>query len=160
MRSKTGAKGNKNGSGFARVLYVISAVLLLVFVYMLYVNIAYISSYTASYGMSFSDMWQEAVQYIVTGSINYFVYAVLVFSAGRIIMMKNEVEVSHDPDNDLVLSADDAVDSTEEFAKLILSEVYLLKQEIENTAVQKAEKKEENVQSDRRKKQYKKRRTL
>jgi len=160
MRSKTGAKGNKNGSGFARVLYVISAVLLLVFVYMLYVNITYISSYTASYGMAFSDMWQEAVQYIVTGSINYFVYAVLVFSAGRIIMMKNEVEVSHDPDNDLVLSADDAVDSTEEFAKLILSEVYLLKQEIENTAVQKAEKKEENVQSDRRKRQYKKRRTL
>ena len=127
MRSKTGAKGNKNGSGFARVLYVISAVLLLVFVYMLYVNITYISSYTASYGMSFSDMWQEAVQYIVTGSINYFVYAVLVFSAGRIIMMKNEVEVCHDPDNDLGLSADDAVDSTEEFAKLILSEVYLLK---------------------------------
>ena len=160
MRSKTGAKGNKNGSGFARVLYVISAVLLLVFVYMLYVNITYISSYTASYGMSFSDMWQEAVQYIVTGSINYFVYAVLVFSAGRIIMMKNEVEVSHSPDKDLALSADDAVDSTEEFAKLILSEVYLLKQEIENTAVQKAEKKEENVQSDRRKKQYKKRRTL
>ena len=160
MRSKTGAKGNKNGSGFARVLYVISAVLLLVFVYMLYVNIAYISSYTASYGMAFSDMWQEAVQYIVSGSINYFVYAVLVFSAGRIIMMKNEVEVSHDPDNDLVLSADDAVDSTEEFAKLILSEVYLLKQEIENTAVQKAEKKEENAQPDRRKKQYKKRRTL
>ena len=160
MRSKTGAKGNKNGSGFARVLYVISAVLLLVFVYMLYVNITYISSYTASYGMSFSDMWQEAVQYIVTGSINYFVYAVLVFSAGRIIMMKNEVEVSHSPDKDLALSADDAVDSTEEFAKLILSEVYLLKQEIENTAVQKAEKKEENARSDRRKKQYKKRRTL
>ncbi len=160
MRSKTGAKGKKSSSGFARFLYVISAALLLAFVYMLYVNVTYISSYITSYGMSFSDMWQEAIQYIVAGSINYFVYAVLVFSAGKIIMMKNEVEVSHSPDKDLALSADDAVDSTEEFAKLILSEVYLLKQEIENTAVQKAEKKEENARSDRRKKQYKKRRTL
>ncbi len=75
----------KKGSGLAKFLYVVAAVLAVIFVYMLIVNIMYISSYTASYGMSFSDMWQEAVQYIVTGSVSYFVYAVLVFAAGKIV---------------------------------------------------------------------------
>lgn len=75
----------KNNSGLAKFLYVVAAVLAVIFVYMLIVNIMYISSYTASYGMSFSDMWQEAVQYIVTGSVSYFVYALLVFAAGKIV---------------------------------------------------------------------------
>ena len=75
----------KKGSGLAKFLYVVAAVLAVIFVYMLIVNIMYISSYAASYGMSFSDMWQEAVQYIVTGSVSYFVYAVLVFAAGKIV---------------------------------------------------------------------------
>lgn len=75
----------KIGSGLAKFLYVVAAVLAVIFVYMLIVNIMYISSYAASYGMSFSDMWQEAVQYIVTGSVSYFVYAVLVFATGKIV---------------------------------------------------------------------------
>lgn len=75
----------KKGSGLAKFLYVVAAVLAVIFVYMLIVNIMYISSYTVSYGMSFSDMWQEAVQYIVTGSVSYFVYAVLVFAIGKIV---------------------------------------------------------------------------
>lgn len=85
MNGETVNTGKKKGSGFAKFLYVVAAVLTVIFVYMLIVNIMYISSYAASYGMSFTDMWQEAVQYIVTGSVSYFVYAVLVFSAGKII---------------------------------------------------------------------------
>jgi len=80
----------KKGSGLAKFLYVVAAVLSVIFVYMLIVNIMYISSYAVSYGMTFSDMWQEAVQYIVTGSVSYFVYAVLVFAAGKIIDKLNE----------------------------------------------------------------------
>ena len=75
----------KKGSGLSKFLYVVAAVLAVIFVYMLIVNIMYISSYAASYGMSFSDIWQEAVQYIVTGSVSYFVYAVLVFATGKIV---------------------------------------------------------------------------
>ena len=75
----------KSNGKLSKGLYVVAAILAVSFVYMLIVNIMYISSYAASYGMSFSDMWQEAVQYIVTGSVSYFVYAVLVFAAGKIV---------------------------------------------------------------------------
>ena len=80
----------KRNGKLSIVLYAVAAVLAVIFVYMLIVNIMYISSYTVSYGMTFSDMWQEAVQYIVTGSVSYFVYAVLVFAAGKIIDKLNE----------------------------------------------------------------------
>ncbi len=92
MNGETVNTGKKKGRGLAKFLYVVAAVLAVIFVYMLIVNILYISSYTASYGMSFSDMWQEAVQYIVTGSVSYFVYAVLVFAAGKIISMMSAGE--------------------------------------------------------------------
>lgn len=101
------------GSGLVKLMYIISAVLAVIFVYMLIVNIMYISSYAASYGMKFSDMWQEAVQYIVTGSVSYFVYAVLVFSAGKVIGMLTTDEI---PDHSGEAKTDDIGDvSTEDF---------------------------------------------
>lgn len=83
----------KNDSGLVKGLYIIAAVLAVIFVYMLIVNIMYISSYSVSYGMSFSDIWQEALQHIVTGSVSYLVYAVLVFCAGKIISMLSAGDV-------------------------------------------------------------------
>lgn len=80
-------------SGLVKVLYVLSAVLAIIFVYMLAVNIMYIQSYTASYGMDVSYVWQEAVQYVVTGSVSYLVYAVLLLSAGKIIKTVSEAPV-------------------------------------------------------------------
>lgn len=72
-------------SGFVKVLYVISAILMAVFVYMAIVNAMYISNYAATYGLKVSDMIMDAVQYVITGSISYFVYGLLVFCAGKII---------------------------------------------------------------------------
>lgn len=85
MNNGIEVSSKKNNSGLVKFLYVTAAVLALIFVYMLIVNIMYISSYSAAYGMALSDVWQEAVQYIVAGSVSYLVYAVLVFSAGKIL---------------------------------------------------------------------------
>ena len=64
-----------------KALYIISAVLMAICVYMIIVNIMYINSYAASYGMSVSDMLFDAIQYVITGSISYFVYGMLTFCA-------------------------------------------------------------------------------
>lgn len=105
-------KAKGNNSGLVKGLYVISAVLALIFIYMLIVNIMYISSYAASYGMAFSDMWQEAVQYIVTGSVSYFVYAVLVFAAAKVVrLVSPEAEVEAE---DSVAEAEEKPEASEE----------------------------------------------
>lgn len=70
-----------------KALYIISAVLMAICVYMIIVNIMYINSYAASYGMSVSDMLFDAIQYVITGSISYFVYGMLTFCAGKIIRL-------------------------------------------------------------------------
>ena len=70
-----------------KVMYVISAVFAAVSVYMLIANILYINTYTASYGMTFADMWSEAIQYIISGFILYFAAAVIIFGIGKIISM-------------------------------------------------------------------------
>lgn len=161
MRSDKKTKKSK-GAGLAKGLYVIAAVLAVIFVYMLVVNIMYITSYGTSYGMVFADMWQEAVQYVVTGSISYLVYAVLVFSAGKIMMMlsarptcEKKPDIKPEPEAETV---EDATDATQEFAQLILSEIYLMKQETEATTQVRVQ--EEKTEASRPKKQYKKRRTI
>lgn len=78
---------NGRASGLVKALYVIAAILMLVWVYMIIVNIMYINNYTATYGISVSDMMMDSVQYVVTGSISYFIYGVLVFCAGKIIRL-------------------------------------------------------------------------
>ena len=84
-KEKTTANGR--ASGLVKALYVIAAILMLVWVYMIIVNIMYINNYTATYGISVSDMMMDSVQYVVTGSISYFIYGVLVFCAGKIIRL-------------------------------------------------------------------------
>lgn len=77
-------------SGLAIALYIAAAVLAVIFVYMAVASGIYIKNYLASYGMSFGEMWMDSVQYVVTGSISYLVYGILVFSAGKIISLLNE----------------------------------------------------------------------
>lgn len=76
-----------NPTWLPNALYVISGILAVIFVYMLIVNVMYTKNYLASYGMTFSDMWMDSVQYVLTGSISYLVYAILIFCVGRIISM-------------------------------------------------------------------------
>lgn len=86
----------KRNTGLVRVLYVISVILLLIFVFMLIGNIGYIRNYIASYGMSVSDMVIESVQYVVTNSLSYLVYAVLVFCAAKIISIVSCKNAAYD----------------------------------------------------------------
>lgn len=82
---KTPVKGK--ASGLVKALYVIAIVLMVIWVYMIIVNIMYISNYANTYGIAVSDMMMDAVQYVITGSISYFIYGVLVFCGGKIIRL-------------------------------------------------------------------------
>lgn len=81
-------KREKNGNGrsvIAKIMYAASALLAVIFIYMLIEAIAYIGDYMASYGMAFGDMWSDAIQYVLSSSISYLVFALLLFAAGKII---------------------------------------------------------------------------
>lgn len=98
MRStnRTGRKkvSGQKTSGIVKAFYIAAAVLMAICIYMIVVNSMYVVNYASSYGMSLSDMKLDAVQYIVTGSISYFVYGALLFAAGRIISMMQKSQVS------------------------------------------------------------------
>ena len=76
---------NGKTSKLVLILYIAAGVLGALFIYMFIYAINYINSYVSSYGMSFSDMWMDAIQTIINGSINYLVFGLLVFAAGRIL---------------------------------------------------------------------------
>lgn len=105
-------------SGLVKALYVLSIVLMVIWVYMIVVNIMYIRNYAASYGMTVSSMMMDSVQYVITGTISYFIYGVLVFCAGKIIsLIQNNCsgtcsQPAEYEDNDIPES-EDAVEVTE-----------------------------------------------
>lgn len=76
---------NGKTSKLVLILYIAAGVLGALFIYMFIYAINYINSYVSSYGMSFDDMWMDAIQYIINGSINYLVFGLLVFAAGKIL---------------------------------------------------------------------------
>ena len=76
---------NGKTSKLVLILYIAAGVLGALFIYMFIYAINYINSYVSSYGMSFRDMWMYAIQYIINGSINYLVFGLLVFAAGKIL---------------------------------------------------------------------------
>ena len=76
---------NGKTSKLVLILYIAAGVLGALFIYMFIYAINYINSYVSSYGMSFGDMWMDAIQYIINGSINYLVFCLLVFAAGKIL---------------------------------------------------------------------------
>lgn len=90
-RKKT--SGQKT-SGIVKAFYIAAAVLMAICIYMIVVNSMYVVNYASSYGMTLSDMKLDAIQYIVTGSISYFVYGALLFAAGRIISMLQRSQAS------------------------------------------------------------------
>lgn len=87
-------KVKKSNGGLVKLLYIVSAVLFIVFAYMVVSNIMYINTYTASYGMNFSDMWKESVQYVVTGSMSYLVYALVLLAVAKILREVSSTNVS------------------------------------------------------------------
>lgn len=76
---------NGKTSKLVLILYIAAGVLGALFIYMFIYAINYINSYVSSYGMSFGDKWMDAIQYIINGSINYLVFGLLMFAAGKIL---------------------------------------------------------------------------
>lgn len=76
---------NGKTSKLVLILYIAAGVLGALFIYMFIYAINYINSYVSSYGMSFGDMWMDEIQYIINGSINYLVFGLLMFAAGKIL---------------------------------------------------------------------------
>ena len=76
---------NGKTSKLVLILYIAAGVLGALFIYMFIYAINYINSYVSSYGMSFGDMWMDAIQYIINVSINYLVFGLLMFAAGKIL---------------------------------------------------------------------------
>lgn len=100
-------KREKNSNGrsvIAKIMYAASALLAVIFIYMLIEAITYIGDYMASYGMAFGDMWSDAIQYVLSSSISYLVFALLLFAAGKILDEINGKGVCCDPAWDEALS--------------------------------------------------------
>lgn len=119
MKNQIERAGGKP-SALVKVLYVISAILMCICAYMIVVNILYIRDYASMYGVAVSDMISDAVQYVITGSVAYFVYGVLIFCAARIlrILQAKKTEPEHDvPEHDIpeddIPESEDAVEKTE-----------------------------------------------
>ena len=73
-------------------LYIVAALLGILFLVMLISSIAYISNYAASYGVSISELGSEAVTYILGNSITYLIYGIVVFAAGRILDLVTDIK--------------------------------------------------------------------
>lgn len=76
------SESKKVKSKLAVTCYVIAAVMLIVAVYTAVANILYIKDYASYYGMTIGDMWQDALQYFISGFVPYFAYAVIIFGVG------------------------------------------------------------------------------
>ena len=66
-------------------LYIIAALLGIVFLIMLISSIAYLHNYAASYGVSMGELGGEAVSYVLSNSVNYLIYGIIIFACGRVL---------------------------------------------------------------------------
>ncbi len=83
QRNKTITKTKK--SGLVKAFYIIAAVLAAIWIYMIVYNMISIKSYADGYGLELSDMKLDILQYLLINPIGYFIYAVIVFAAGKIL---------------------------------------------------------------------------
>ena len=108
MKTKKG-----KSSVIVKVMYIIAAVFAAVCVYMAIVNAMYISSYAATYGISVSAMMGDAVQYVLTGSVEYLAYAVVIFGIGKIMsMIQNMQPAAADEAAEIVETEEPAAEET------------------------------------------------
>ncbi len=66
-------------------LYIIAALLGIVFLIMLISSIAYLHNYAASYGVGIGELGGEAISYIFSNSISYLIYGIIIFACGRVL---------------------------------------------------------------------------
>ena len=67
------------------IFYIIGIILLIVSAFMLVTAITYTKTYLQSYDASFSDMWSNSIQYIITQFVPYFGMGIICLGLGRAI---------------------------------------------------------------------------
>ena len=67
------------------IFYIIGIILLIVSAFMLVTAITYTKTYLQSYDASFSDMWSNSIQYIITQFVPYLGMGVICLGLGRAI---------------------------------------------------------------------------
>ena len=79
------------------IFYILAALMGVMFIYMFIADVMYINNYAASYGMSFGDMWADAIQYILSSSISYLVFGMLLLGMGKAInLLQNSAKTEED----------------------------------------------------------------
>lgn len=74
----------KNFKKFEIICYVVAALFVIMAVYMMVQNVAYMNQNLAAYGMTFMDLGAQAIVSLVDACAAYVAYAFLIFAAGRI----------------------------------------------------------------------------
>ena len=75
---------NRKKTKFEIVMYVAAIVMLVFAAFMIWSSVVYIKSYYSSYGMSISEGLKDAIQYILSNSATWIVYALIFFGMARI----------------------------------------------------------------------------
>ena len=76
---------NKKTPASSVIFYIIGIILLIVSLFMLWTAVSYTKAYLQSYDASFSDMWSNSVQYIITQFVPYLGMGVICLGLGRAI---------------------------------------------------------------------------
>lgn len=103
----------KKRNGLVGFMYVMAVIMLIVFAYMLVAGIIYIRTYMASYAMTVSDAWEYMLQYLISGTLEYLVYAILFFAAGRIITLLDNCCSSEAYEQDSAADEEKIIEVTE-----------------------------------------------
>lgn len=83
--SKNSKSKGASSSKLVIVLYVIAAIMAAMFIYATITSIQYIISYAASYGVTAAAMMGQGIQYVLTSSISYLAYAVIIFAGAKVL---------------------------------------------------------------------------
>ena len=76
---------NKKTPVSSVIFYIIGIIFLIVSLFMLWTAVSYTKAYLQSYDASFSDMWSNSVQYIITQFVPYLGMGVICLGLGRAI---------------------------------------------------------------------------
>lgn len=76
---------NKKTPASTIIFYIIGIILLIVSAFMLVTAITYTKTYLQSYDASFSDMWSNSIQYIITQFVPYLGMGVICLGLGKAI---------------------------------------------------------------------------
>lgn len=81
-----------NGSKVAIAFYVIAILFLVYGAYMIYTVYNYLISYYATYSVGMWDDVANTLQYFVSNTSSYFVYAVLCYGIGMILQFLHDIK--------------------------------------------------------------------